>query len=107
MPRLAGDLVEAASDLLNDPAAKVAVAESHLVNAETAARRPGLSIHRIKFAVLRTQLAKIWQVNDDEALLAAARDRGFATVGDAVAALRPFFLRQQFRTAVPAKQVTA
>jgi hypothetical protein len=108
MPRMASDLVEAAADLMDDPLAKAGVAESHVVNAEMAANRPGLTIDRIKAAVLRPQLAKIWQVNDgSEDLLAAARNRGFETVEAAIAALRPYFLRQQFRSAVPAKQVTA
>lgn len=106
MPRMASDLVAAAADLADDPQAKAAVAESHVVNAEMA-NRQRMGIERIKAAVIRRQLAETWRVGEDpETLLAAARDRGFETVSSAVAALRPYFLRQQFRKAVPAKQVT-
>jgi len=107
MPRMGTDLVEAAADLVDDPAARTAVTESAVINAEVAAKRPELGVNRIKAAVLRTQLARIWQVSGDpEALLAAARDRGLEDVDTATAALRPFFLQQKFRSAVPAKQVT-
>jgi hypothetical protein len=91
-------LADADPTLVLDPQALRAVAEAEVINAEVASWLPRNSIDHLKFPVLREHLAQVWRVDsaDDAALLAAARDRGFGTVSDAVTAVRPFFLRSRF-----------
>ncbi|HKS46405.1 MAG TPA: TfuA domain-containing protein [Amycolatopsis sp.] len=96
------DLAQAEAGLLADPQVLRAVAESHVINAEVASWAGGQSADNLKPEVLRDHLAQVWQVEGVEgravpALLAAARDRGFRSVEDAVDAVRMFFLRSRFR----------
>ena len=100
-PRKACDMVTAWPDLIADATIRTAIAETHAVNAEVASWEPGQSIAHIHYATLRDHLAKVWQVGDadDEHLLAAARDRGFSSLEEAVGAARLYFLRSHFLAA--------
>ncbi|MFF0149418.1 hypothetical protein [Amycolatopsis sulphurea] len=94
----AGDLASAEPGVGADPAARRAVAEAEVVNAEVASWASGQHVGQLKPAVLIGHLASVWRTGDEPALLAAARDRGFATVAEAAEAVRPFFLRSRFLT---------
>ncbi|MCC3768800.1 TfuA-like protein [Streptomyces sp. UNOC14_S4] len=100
-PRGVWDLVRAMPDLADDPEARRAVAESSAINDEVATWRTGWSTTRLGSAPLTAHLGVLWGVpaQDAPSLLAAARDRGFASVGEALSALRPHFLRSRFRAA--------
>lgn len=100
-PRKDYDLVMEWPDLITDSAIRAAVAECHAVNADVASWEAGHSVDHIRYSVILDHLAAAWQVAEDseEALLAAARDRGFSVIEDAVAAARPYFLRQHFLAA--------
>lgn len=89
--------------LAGDPQAQRAVAEAQVINAEVASWASGQSVDQLKPAVLREHLASVWHLGsaDEPALLAAARDRGFASVERAVDAVRPFFLRARFQSIGP------
>ncbi|WP_213456328.1 TfuA-like protein [Rhizomonospora bruguierae] len=52
-------------------------------------------VERLSTTRLRRHLEKLWQLppGDEELLLAAARDRGLATTVEALATVRPYFLR--------------
>ncbi|GAA3567056.1 hypothetical protein GCM10022222_58720 [Amycolatopsis ultiminotia] len=95
------DLARAEPGVGTDPAARRAVAEAEVVNTEVASWASGQDVGQLKPAVLREHLASVWRTGpgDEPALLAAARDRGFASLADAVEAARPFFLRSRFLTA--------
>lgn len=97
-PRKDYDLVSEWPDLIGDAATRAAVAQCHAVNAEVASWEAGQSINHILYSVLRDHLVTVWQLadDDDESVLAAARDRGFRVVEDAVAAARLYFLRNHF-----------
>lgn len=99
------DLVHDQPELTTDPAAQSAVAEAVAVNAEVASWRPGQSISHLKEGALREHLADVWQVgaDDGEGLTAAARDRGFGSLPEAVEAARAFYLRSVFRSLDPAQ----
>ncbi|MBB4682897.1 TfuA-like protein [Amycolatopsis jiangsuensis] len=94
------DLARAEPGVAADPVARRAVAEAEVVNAEVASWASGQHVGQLKPAVLTGHLATVWGVPPDDAptLLAAARDRGFGSLGDAVEAVRPFFLRSRFLT---------
>ncbi|RJQ81872.1 TfuA-like protein [Amycolatopsis panacis] len=92
------DLASAEPGVGADPAARRAVAEAEVVNAEVASWASGQHVGQLKPAVLTEHLASVWRTGDEPALLAAARDRGFATVAEAAEAVRPFFLRSRFLT---------
>jgi hypothetical protein len=87
------DLVCAEPELVADPAARKAVAESEVVNAEIAEWAPGQGIEYLKPDVLQEHLGTMWGAADEPSLVAAARDRGFGSLTEAVEAVRPFFLR--------------
>lgn len=56
-------------------------------------------VERLAHQRLRQHLAATWQVADEEAaLLAAARDRGIASIDEAVSMIRPYFLLDDART---------
>ncbi len=80
-----------------------AVAECLAINAEVATWAPGREVDLLRFDTLRDHLTEVWQVTGYDELRAAARDRGFPTVGKAVAAVRPFYLRSHFAALVAAK----
>jgi hypothetical protein len=107
-PRGVFDLVAAEPDLVADPAARLAVAESAVVNSEVATWEPKQSIDYLKHTTLRDHLAEVWQVagDDDRSLIAAARDRGLGSVSEAIEAVRPFFLRHHLRAVDPALPAT-
>ncbi|MDT8913107.1 TfuA-like protein [Amycolatopsis sp. PS_44_ISF1] len=95
------DLARAEPGLGADPAARRAVAEAEVVNGEVASWASDQHTGQLKAAVLGDHLARVWRVGpgDAPALLAAARDRGFPGLAEAVEAVRPFFLRSRFLTA--------
>jgi hypothetical protein len=99
-PRPTWDLVRAHPDLVANPAARRAVAESYAVNAEVGTLTGAYGPDDLRLTTLSDHLAECWRVRreDREALTAAARDRGFPSVADAVEAARPFFLRHHVRT---------
>jgi hypothetical protein len=82
--------------VVTDPAAQRAVAEAQVTNARVASWANAQSVAHLKTAVLRGHLDEVWQIGSDDeaALTAVARDRGFDTVDTAVDAVRPFFLRR-------------
>ncbi|MEU3765295.1 TfuA-like protein [Amycolatopsis keratiniphila] len=94
------DLVDAEPDLATDPQAQRAVAESRVINAEVASWGHTRSEEYLKRSALRAHLAEVWgaDTRDQLALSAAARDRGFSSADDAVEAVRPFLLRDRFRS---------
>jgi hypothetical protein len=71
-----------------------AVAEALEVNRQVLEDDPGNSIGRLREEALKGHLADIWGTAvDDEALVAAARDRGFPVLDEAVRVARTFYLR--------------
>jgi hypothetical protein len=100
-PRKDFDLVAQWPDLIADAATQAAVAECHAVNAEVASWGTGQSIDHILYSTIRDHLVAVWRLADghEESLLAASRDRGFATVEEAVMAARPYFLTKHFLAA--------
>lgn len=87
--------VEEAGDLLIDIAGTAsAVAAALRRNAEIASAAPHQTIYHLRVSQLRRHLAGKWSVDlgDEPALGAAARDRGFAGLAEAVNAARTFFL---------------
>jgi hypothetical protein len=84
--------------LIEDALARRMVAEALAVNAEVASWGGKHSIDHLKRSALTAHLAQVWQVGslDQRALLAAARDRGFESVAEAVGAARKFFLHKNF-----------
>lgn len=102
-PRGIHDLLAGEPDLVQDDAAQRAVAESYVVNTSIAGWAPRQSVHHTKVSALRGHLADTWGLVDDDTagLEAGARDRGFVSLADAVAAVRPFFLRHYVRAATP------
>lgn len=99
--RPAPELIADQPDLVEDVAARRAVAEAVVVNAEVASWGGKQSIDYLKQAVLSAHLAQVWQVGDRDqrVLLAAARDRGFESIDDAIGAARMFFLHKKFLAA--------
>lgn len=73
-----------------------AVAEAARINADVARTGPHRQPGDLKASLIRAHLARAWMLSpaDGTALTAAARDRGFGTIAAAVAAARPFFLRE-------------
>ncbi|HTZ44683.1 MAG TPA: TfuA-like protein [Jatrophihabitans sp.] len=100
-PRKDYDLMTEWSSLTADPTTRAAVAECHQVNAEVASWEAGQTVNHLRYSTLRDHLVSTWQLadEDDETLLAAARDRGFSMIEDAVAAARLYFLRNHFLVA--------
>ena len=97
-------LAAAEPDLLADEAVRRAVAESFVINDHLATwgtEERGIAF--IKQDVLRAHLAETWNLpeHDERRLQAAARDRGFDSVGAAARAARPFFLRHWLRASDP------
>jgi hypothetical protein len=97
-PALPGyELVDCERDTLTDPATRWAVAECYAINAEVATWQSGHDVDYLTRDVLRGHLTGIWHCPDaDDALVAAARDRGFPSLDEAVEAVRPLFLRSRF-----------
>jgi hypothetical protein len=98
------DLIAALPGLVADPGARTAVAESAVVNAEVAGWAPRRGATYLRQAVLRDHLATTWGADDERSLTAAARDRGFRSLAEALEAVRPFYLRHHLTAAglVPA-----
>lgn len=98
-PRPLWDMVRAFPDLVEDPAARRAVAESYAVNAAVESQPGARGPDHLRLSALRDHLAELWQLTpgDGDAITAAARDRGFASAADAVEAVRPFLLRHHVR----------
>ncbi|WP_130510121.1 TfuA domain-containing protein [Krasilnikovia cinnamomea] len=99
-PRGILDLIVAEPELVTDQAARVAVAESFVVNAEVVSWAPKNGLAYLRHSVLRDHLAARWGSDDERSLTAAARDRGFVSLVEAVEAVRPFFLRHHLSMAV-------
>lgn len=97
-PRKDYDMVTEWPDLIADAATQAVVAQCHAVNAEVASWGAGQSVDHIFHSTLREHLVAVWQLadGDEERLLAAARDRGFSVIEEAVAAARPYFLSNHF-----------
>jgi hypothetical protein len=97
------DLTDTQPELTADQRVQRAVAESHAINAEVASWGHRRTDGHIKRSALLEHLAEEWCVDphDELVLLAAARDRGFVSMDDAVEAARPFFLRSRFRSLDP------
>lgn len=89
------DLREYAPHLVEDPRAHQAVAEARALNDEVMWRPTVRLVDRLSPERLERHLGDLWGVapGDDRGLRTAGRERGFATVGDAVTAVRLFFLR--------------
>lgn len=94
------DLLIAEQDLVEEPAARQAVAEAMSINQEVASWANRWSVDHIKRETLLDHLAETWDFpsSDSDVLLAAARDRGFGSLDKAVDAVRPFYLRTHFRS---------
>ena len=92
------DLALDQQELVDDAAARRMVAEAVVVNAEVASWADKRTVGHLKEDSLRAHLAQTWQLDDANPaeLLAAARDRGFASVGEAADAARVFFLSKTF-----------
>jgi hypothetical protein len=92
------DLIDTQPDLISDTSAQRMVAEATVVNAEVATWGGKQTVDHLKLAALRTHLARTWQIDEEDPaeLLAAARDRGFPSVEEAVDAVRMFFLHKSF-----------
>lgn len=71
-----------------------AAARAAVIAGQVAGTGPYRQLGDLRADLIREHLAAAWQVrpDDEPALAAAARDRGFASPGAAVAAARPFFL---------------
>jgi hypothetical protein len=71
-----------------------AVAEALEVNRQVLEDDPDNSIGRLREEALKAHLANVWGTDvDEEALVAAARDRGFPVLEEAVRVARTFYLR--------------
>jgi hypothetical protein len=86
-----------------DSAAAVVAATCR--NDEMASSAPGRTIHDLRTKALCGHLADLWETDPDNesALTAAARDRGFVGVAEAVEAARVFFLSARAVFASPAR----
>ena len=94
----AGDLFEAAGR------SGLAAARAAEINEQVSRTGPYRRVSDLRRDLIRAHLAGVWVADPDDGpgLTAAARDRGFATAGAAVAAARQFFLlegRQQYSSA--------
>lgn len=89
------DLRAFAPHLVEDARARQAVAEARSLNDEVMWRPTVRLVDRLSTDRLERHLRDLWRVgpDDDRALLTACRERGFASIGDAVTAVRLFFLR--------------
>ncbi len=88
--------------LVNLPATELAVAEAFAINRKVAEVASGKQISNLKDARLKKHLCEVWEAPldaDERYLTAAARDRGFISVDEAVLATRPFFLRNSTHAA--------
>lgn len=91
------ELIEAL-DIPDCDADRWAVAECQAINEEVASWGLGHRIEDLRDNVLLDHLFNVWHTNsgDTRRLLAAARDRGFQSIDEAIHAVRPFFLRHRF-----------
>jgi hypothetical protein len=89
------DLRAYAPHLVEDEAARQAVAEARRLNDEVMWRPTVRLVDRLSADRLERHLRELWHLpaDDDRGLLTACRERGFASVGEAVTAVRLFFLR--------------
>lgn len=96
------DLLTGEPELARDTETTRAVAESYVVNTTIEGWAPNQSVNHIKEPVLRRHLADVWALSPDDTkrLTAAAWDRGFASVADAVTSVRPFYLGHHVRSAL-------
>jgi hypothetical protein len=96
----ARDLLEAQPGLIEDDAVRRMVGEATVVNAEVASWGDKRTVDHLRLATLRAHLALVWRIEDADAdadaMLAAARDRGFESVDAAVDAARMFYLHKSF-----------
>lgn len=92
------EVVDSQREWLDDASTQRAVAECYAVNSEVATWQPGRDVEFLTDHALRGHLAEVWEqpVSSDQALTAAARDRGFRSLADAIEAARPLFLRCRF-----------
>jgi len=97
------DLLTGEPDLVRDEPTRQVVAESQVINSSIAGWAPRRSANHIKESVLRDHLAHAWRLSSNGArdLTAAARDRGFASAAEAIAACRPFFLWHYLSAVAP------
>jgi hypothetical protein len=73
-----------------------AVAEAFAINRAAADTSPDLHIDNLSGGALGAHLGAVWGLApgpDARHLTAAARDRGFVSISEAIGAVRPFFLR--------------
>jgi hypothetical protein len=77
-----------------------AIAEAREINDRVLWRKRIRLVERLSSQRIVRHLEDLWGVRamDEETLLACARDRGLSTVADAVAAVRPYFLRDNAQT---------
>ncbi len=92
------ELIDDQPDLVEHETARRMVAEATVVNAEVATWSGKQTVDHLKLAALHAHLAQVWRIDDADpkGLLAAALDRGFSSVHDAVEAARMFFLHKSF-----------
>jgi hypothetical protein len=78
----------------DDPAIARAVAHAYGVNDTIAAHNGGKHIENLNWDRLVEHVSSVWKLRrpDHESLTAAARDRGFATIAEAIEAARPYLL---------------
>nr|WP_227463945.1 TfuA-like protein [Nocardioides lijunqiniae] len=82
--------------LVDDPEVHGAIAEAKRMNDDVMWRRKVRLVERLSTTRLEQHLRELWglsPVDDVTALTTAAHDRGFVSLEEAVAAVRPFFLR--------------
>ena len=97
------DLIDDQPDLVADGNVRRVVAEAVTVNAEVASWGYKNTIDHLKLSVLQRHLADVWRIDESDlsALLAAARDRGFESIGAATRAARVFVLLKSFLNKSP------
>lgn len=93
-PRGLHDLRAARPDLVDAPGLRQEIARAARLNDETWWRNKERLVDRLPQERLLRHLAGLWACSPDHTvLLAAARDRGLASLDEAAAAVRPSFLR--------------
>lgn len=93
-PRGAYDLRGLLRHLTDVEGTVQAIRQARRINDEVRWRDGTRLVERLSDGRLRNHLAVLWALDPDErTLTAAARDRGFPTLAEAVAAVRPYFLR--------------
>lgn len=95
------DLLQHAPDLVEDEDAFLAVAEARRINDERLWQGRVRLVERLATTRLEKHLRGLWGLSRTDDLDAAARRRGLGSASEAVAAVRPFFLRSEERRRHP------